>query len=235
MEPILSLYSHRNTDQWVALTHLSSEDRTSIEEFLTLLWLAQRNKEEQHECNRISLSYHIRASDIPPYHRMFSTFSRIAFHALHQAGWIPFVKNEEKTDPEQLSKYDLRIRVEQYLQTNEEEEVPETHLTSLNEIIQSDWIEGRGDGYRQGYVCILSIKQQNSCGITYYPNFIDESDMTTILTNFLFQCSVPHKELEIPLKQGNLLLMSGATYWKKHYRKGKEDAYTVTIYVMERE
>lgn len=245
MQTHIQLYRHQSTRQLVMLFDLKEEIRKEIEEGLIEQTVKQKKEWENRSLyERILSTSTLRSSAwifsawINQQHKsVFQVLQRVSFQALQDAKLIPFVMDEEKTDEKELKKYDIRIYSYHDI-LEEDEEGPETYISNLHDQIHLDWMERRGDHYLQGYVCLLSIKQKNlpsSGGVTYYPHYREETEITSAITSLLFQCGIPNKELHIPFKQGTLLVMSGSTFWKLNPLKGKEDAYTVVVHVLLRE
>lgn len=232
MEHLSILYRNVMTQQVISLGRFNESFRKKMEEELLIEWNHKKAAWENRSLyERIFESSSLRSDGwTSPASSMvipvWNTLIDICFEAMHGTGLIP---NKQKKG------YDVKVST--YHDVLEEgEEGPETFVTSLNEVIVSEYVERRSELYQEGYVCLVCIKQsadQKGGGVTYYPNFIEEVSLSSVLTNLATQCIVPcatpNRELDIPLQQGEIIVLSGSTHWKMNPMKGKDDTHVIRL------
>jgi hypothetical protein len=77
--------------------------------------------------------------------------------------------------------------------------------------------------------CIAKEEGITECELTVYPHFEEEVSVSSISYDLLTQCSVYNKEINVPLQQGSIIILSKSTYYSLHRIKGKGKCHIMIV------
>ena len=77
--------------------------------------------------------------------------------------------------------------------------------------------------------CITKEEGITECELTVYPHFEEEVSISNVSYDFLTKCSFYNKEINVPLHQGSIIILSKSTHYSLHRIKGKGKCHIMIV------